>query len=112
VIFKKFREFRAINNTLKYLEIDLALNFKDLFNGLRHLNFDENFVSFKITVTVPGSSELAIRNQLDSIPSGKIILKDNGTNAIVDGVSPWNKDFVYLQNLSASPKTVTVLFLQ
>lgn len=113
MVFRKFREFRpGLNNYLKYLEVDLALNFKDLFNGLTSLSFRDNFKSFTVTVTIPGLSELAIRNELDSIPSGKIILRDNGTNEIVDGSTAWTKDHVYLQNLNAAEKTVTVLFLK
>jgi hypothetical protein len=114
--FSKFREFRlqlaTLENVIKYLAVDLVFSLRELYTGLSRLNFVENFESFKVTVTVPASSELAIRNQLPETPTGKIILRDGGSNSVVDGSTAWNSNFVYLQNLSGSPVTVTAVFFK
>lgn len=119
--FSKFREFRdlsgGIGEVVKYLTVDLVFSLRELYTGLSRLDFTENFEAFEVTVTVPAATSpvtnLAIRNQLDPvIPTGKIILRDGGSNGVVDGTLAWTKDYVYLQNLDASDVTVTVVFFK
>lgn len=109
--FPKFREFRNQDTVEKYLSVDLSYTFKELFTGLLKLNFGDNFDCFVVTATVPASGEVAIRNELGKVPIGKIIIRDGGSNQIVDGDTEWNQNFVYLKNLSATQRTVTAVFL-
>ena len=113
--FSKLREFRQdgvslIADVRNYLMVDLVFSLRELYNGLTKLSFDDNFNSFTVSVTVPATSELPIRNQLDRIPTGKIILRDGASNAVVDGATAWTRDFVYIQNTSGSAVDVTVVF--
>ena len=111
--FSKFREFRPGNEVSKYLGVDLVFTLRELFTGLSRLNFNNNFQSFETEVTVPAGSELAIRNELGEVPSGKIILRDGGSNQVVDGDTAWDDNFVYLKNLDGSNDvTVKVVFLR
>ena len=115
--FSKFREFRLVTATLdsviKYLTVDLVFSLRELYTGLSRLDLEENFNAFKVSVTVPASSELAIRNQIGpDVPTGKIMLKDGSSSSVVDGDTDWNANFVYLKNTSGSDVDVTVVFLR
>lgn len=94
----------------KYLPEEL----KDLEVGLKKLDFENNFSSFEVTVTIPATSELKIENTLRTgkIPSKRLIVRQTGGGAIIDGTSAWTKDALYLYNTGASPATVTVIFLE
>ncbi len=88
----------------------MSIVLRDLAVGLTKLNFEDNFNSFTTTVSVAAVGDTSIRNELDEVPTGKIILRDGGSNNVVDGVTDWDRDFVYLQNLGGSAVTVTVMF--
>lgn len=108
--FPRPRLFRPGNAIDKYLGVDLVYTLRDLFTGLNKLSFNDNFQSFQVSVTVTASSELAIRNELGVIPTGKIVVRDGGSSDIVDGDTAWTADWVYVKNLSGTDKTVTVIF--
>lgn len=123
MIFPKFREFRnvlkgsqdyfgMVKLIMNYLEWDLAKNFKELEVGLRNITFDQNFQAFTVEVTVPALSTLKIRNELQAIPTGMIVLRSYGFNDVVDAPTEWTSDYVYLTNLSAADRTVRVVFLR
>ena len=109
--FKEFKVFRktqlTIEDVIAYLTVDMSNNLKELLNGLNKLSFSDNFESFESTVTIAASSEISVRNTLNVVPSGKIILKTDN-NAVVDGDTVNNLDFVFLKNPSGSSATVTV----
>ena len=119
MIFPKFREFRSdsagtanLQTIINYLTWDLAKNFKELSVGLRSLTLKENFESFIVEITVPASSEISIRNELQVIPSSMIVLRSYGFNDIVDGQTAWTKDFVFVKNISGSDRTAKIAFLR
>lgn len=116
MIFSKFREFRlqiaSLDSVIKYLSVDLVFSLRELYTGLSRLSFADNFQSFQVTLIIPASSEIPIRNRLPEVPSGKIILKDGGSSSVVDGDTPWDLNFVYLKNTSGSEVTVSVVFFK
>ena len=89
----------------------MSRNLRELFNGLTKLNFADNFQSFQAEVTIAATSELAVRNELNAVPSGKIIVKADN-NAVVDGDTDNDENFVYLKNPSGTSAKVTVIWFK
>lgn len=112
--FKEFKDLLGtdIESVKRYLVKDLKVLLRELQGGLTKLSFEDNFKSFTTTVTIPASSELAIRNELRTeIPTKRIIVRGGaGSQDVVDGDTTWNRNFVYLKNTTGSPVTLTVLF--
>jgi len=116
VKFPGFKEFdgigQTLNDALKYLRVEHTVNLKELVTGLRRLTFLENFQSFRVTVEIPATSEVAIENKIrDAIPTDRVIVRANNSS-VVDGDTAWTKEHVYLKNTSATPATVTVIFFK
>lgn len=112
--FKEYRDEQAdVDRVAKFLRIDLTKTLRELTNGLTKLSLSDNFEGFIEEVTVPASSELAIRNAMRNgvIPSYRVFIR-GASSTIEDGDTEWTKDFVYLKNTDSSDKTVTVLFLK
>jgi hypothetical protein len=112
--FKEFRQDRSLtlDDLIEYLSIDLKSSLRELTTGLRKLTFDDNFESFEVDVTIPAGTELAIRNELKSIPTRRIILATNlGGLDVYDGDTEWTTDFLYLTNSGASTAQMKVVFL-
>jgi hypothetical protein len=85
---------------------------KELDRGLRDINFIDNFDSFETTVTIPLSSELAIRNELTIIPTRYIIVSQTGNGLVTRGTSTDTKDFIYLHNNGTVAVTIKVIFFR
>lgn len=104
------------NSLVRFIEIDLWSWLRELGNGLLKISFKDNFQAFIVeNVTIAKGTEIAITNQFRTtypglIPSGRIIVRQKGDANIIDGLTPWNRDFVYLLNPSANDATITVLF--
>lgn len=95
---------------------DLAQLVKELANGLRNLDFSNNFNGFQTTVSNDPtvSQDIKIRNELTFIPTKYIILSQEG-NALITkhATNEWTSDYLYLYNNDASNAvTITVLFLK
>lgn len=109
---KEYRELIAdLEKIHKYLRIDQTKSLREIFLALGKLNFEDNFNSFTKQVTIPASQELAIRNELDGVPSGWIAIRKSAVE-LVDGDTEWNLNYVYLKNTSASALTATVVFFK
>lgn len=113
----RFRELvRAssltVENVVEYLTVELPKILREISNAFSALKFTDNFQCFKVEVTIPATSELAIRNQFrdGKIPTERLIVRGN-SGSVVDGDTEWTRDFVYLKNTAASSATVTVIFL-
>ena len=105
------------NSLVRFVEIDLWSWLRELKNGLLKINFKENFQAFTVeNITIPKGTEVSITNQFRTtypglIPRGRIIVRQKGDANIIDGVSVWTKDFVYLLNPSlTNDAVVSVLF--
>lgn len=112
--FKEFKNlnFQGIADIVKYLTVDLTKTLRELYTGLQFLKLTENFNAFKITVVIPATSELRIRNELRGrIPTERLIVRSDSGD-VMDGDTPWSIDYVYLKNTGGTPASVTVVFLE
>lgn len=106
------------DSTIKYLEIDLWSWLKELSNGLLKISFKENFQSFIVdNLSIPAGQEVAISNQFrtaypGTIPSGRIIVRQQGDANIIDGTKVWTETQLYLRNPSANDAVISVLFFK
>jgi hypothetical protein len=106
------------DSTIKYLEVDLWSWLKELSNGLLKIDFLQNFQAFIVkNVTILAGQEISIPNQFRSsapgvIPSGRIIIRQQGDANIIDGTTEWTSNHVYLRNPSANDAVVSVLFFK
>lgn len=91
----------------------LANLITELSVGLIKLSFVDNFEAFETEITIPPATVLEIRNELDFIPSKRIIARQDKEAAISDSSTPWTLDFVYLENHDASNTVIlTVIFIR
>lgn len=112
MIFKTMKAFRRGGDVESYLMTGLSSTMKDLLSGLSKLRFRDNFQGFEATVDIAASSELGIPNPRNYVPSQRVILRQSGGGAIIDGDSLWTTDSVYLKNTGGSEATVTVYFMR
>ena len=104
------------------LNLGLQKSFKaiilELIMGLKRLDFNNNFESFEVTVTVPDQTEVSgdykIRNQMDpAIPSKMLIMKQTGNALVTAGTTSWSQDYVYIRNHSTTiDAVVTIVFFK
>lgn len=103
---------------VKYVEIDLWSWLRDLTIGLLKINFNENFISFTVTnLSIPAGVEVSIPNQFrtsspGSIPTNRIITRQQGDANIIDGTTTWTANLVYLLNPSANDAVISVIFFK
>lgn len=103
---------------VKFVESDLWNWLRDLTVGLLKINFNENFQSFRVNnLKIKANTEIAIQNQFKraypgTIPSSRIIVRQQGNANIIDGPSTWTEEFVYLLNPSGNDATIDVIFFK
>src|ERR1700675_549860 len=101
---------------LKYVEVDLWSWLKDLSLGLLRINFTENFQQFLVEdLTIEAGTQVSIANEFfiaypGKIPTGRIIVRQQGNAIIDDGDKVWTETHVYLKNVSANAATISVIF--
>ncbi len=106
------------SSVVKYVEIDLWSWLKELTTGILKIDFIQNFQSFTITgLSIPAGTEVAISNQFrtaypGTIPSGRIITRQQGDANIIDGPTVWTDSLVYLFNPSANDAVISVIFFK
>lgn len=106
------------NSLVKYIEIDLWSWLRDLTTGLLKIDFKQNFQSFTVEqLNIPAGMEVSIPNQFrtaypGNIPSGRIIIRQQGDANIIDGNTSWTENHVYLRNPSANDAVISVLFFK
>ena len=99
---------------VKFIETDLWTWMRDL--SISKTSFKDNFRAFIIEdLEIPATKEVEIANQLQVaypglIPTGRIVIRQQGDANIIDGVTPWTEDLLYLYNPSANDAIVSVLF--
>lgn len=108
---KLFRSGSTLDETVRYLSVELANSLKDLTSGLNKLKLLDNFEGFEATFSFQGNDEQSFRHNIGFIPSQRIIVRAD-TQDIIDGPTPWSKDYVYLKKNSAGSGTATVIFLR
>lgn len=106
------------NSYIKYIEVDLWSWLKDFATGILKISFKENFQSFLVeNLSIPAGTEVSIYNQFrnfypGTIPSGRIITRQQGEAVILDGLTEWTANHVYLRNPSANDAVISVLFFK
>lgn len=106
------------NSVVKHIEIDLWSWLRELSIGLLKMDFRQNFQSFTVEqLSIPAGEEVAISNQLNTyypgtVPSARIITRQQGDANIIDGTTPWNENLVYLLNPSANDAVISVIFFK
>ena len=106
------------NSLVKYVEIDLWSWLKELSNGILKIDFVQNFQSFTVNnLSIPAGVEVSIPNQFRTaypgiIPSGRIIVRQQGDANIIDGLTEWTASHVYLRNPSANDAVISVIFFK
>lgn len=111
----KFREIKPYTDALtpeEYLANSQRSDLLDLIDGLHRLSLTENLEAFENEITIAAGTEVEIRNQLSTPPSGRLVVKHTGDPGVVDGDTEWTNDFVYLKNVGSSAATVTVIFFK
>jgi hypothetical protein len=82
-----------------------------LFAGLLKLSFKDNFQSFTVEeLIIPAGAEVSITNQLGTIPTARLIVRQTGNGLVTDGV--WGLQTVRLFNNGAVDVTITVIFFK
>lgn len=109
--FKLFRSGQTLDDVLRYLSLDLANGLRDIYTGLTHLSFADNFQSFRADISFTGAQEVAIRHGLGAVPSSRIIVRATASD-IVDGDTAWTENNVYMKKTGAGAATATVIFLR
>lgn len=116
--FPSLREFRptreaSLGEVVKYLNVDLVQTLRLLTLGLTKLSFADNFAGWTEEVLIPAGQEIAVTNKLGEVPSCRIICRGgDGSQNIVDGVTAWTENQVFLRNVGVTDVTVTVAFLK
>ena len=106
------------SSVVKYVEIDLWSWLKELSIGILKIDFKQNFQSFTVeNLSIPAGIEVAISNQFrtsypGTIPSGRIITRQQGDANIIDGPTKWTESLVYLFNPSANDAVISVIFFK
>lgn len=82
----------------------------DIAQHLLNLSPLDNFSGFIYEGTVAVSAEVKIKNRAKKVPRGYIVVFCQG-GTVQAGTTAWDKDFVYLLNISAvSPAVCRVFF--
>ena len=111
--FKNITPLRPGEDIEKYLANAQRLGLLDLLNGLQKLNLLDNFEAFQYEGTISAGEEIEITNELvNIIPTSRIILRNSGDGAIVDGSTEWDINFVYLKNSGSVEAIVKAIFLR
>lgn len=108
------KEFRG-GSVEEYLRNAFTSVLRNLQTGLSQLEFLENFRTFQETdLSLPAGTEVAIPNRLDSgeTPRSRLIVRQSGGGAIVDGDTEWNSGFVYMKNTGGTAATATIIFFR
>ena len=118
MIIRQPPKLTSRDSTVKYLEVDLWSWLKELTTGLLKINFQENFQAFIVNnVRIPVGKEVAVSNGFRTaypgqIPSGRIIIRQQGNANIIDGTKEWTSTQLYLLNPSANDAIISVLFFK
>lgn len=91
---------------------DLKSLVKELAQGLRKLNFSDNWESFEKDIEIDATSSIEIRNELQFIPSRYIVVDQTGNGLITRHTTAWSSDYLYLYNNGSVSVTATVIFLK
>lgn len=109
--FRTLKTAGTLGDVITYLSTQLAITLRELQSGLFKLSLSDNFESQTLQVTIPSGATSTYTHNLGSIPSGRLIVKANGST-IDDSDTPWTKETVYFRNSGAATITATIILLK
>ena len=99
MIFKKW-----VKNFSEYYYFRLI---DDLWNGLKFLNFNDNFKSYtSVDLELSSGVKTEIRHNLGILPTGRIIIKQNANATFID--SDWDTINAYIT--SSANCTISIIY--
>lgn len=109
----RFRGFRELvgSDVKSFIQKDLASCFKDLFTGLKRLNFEDNFESFTADVNIQAGETVTIENKLSSPVSKFLTVRQKGNGLLTDG-DVWTSERVSVKNNGAVTVSATIIFMR
>lgn len=116
--FFDIRRFSGGENgdVVSYLSGEMGRGLRDLFVGLRKLNFLDNFDGFEWEGPIAPSTTVTIENRIGVIPTHRVILRlrplSGGTIAIDDSQTEWTTSAVYLRNQGTASVSVKAFFIR
>lgn len=118
--FSAFKEYKkTLNVSTDYisdwLATELMATIRELRVGLNKLTFEDNFDSFTAVLEIAPLAEIPIRNEFrDGFPTKWLAVRKNeGGIYVCDGDTPWDVNYLYLKNTSATlTANLTVVFLK
>lgn len=110
----KFKDVRAIvsGDIFGWITGELCPFLRETIFGLRRLTFEDNFESFEETVKIAATTETAIQNKLNFIPSRMIVVDVTSGCVVSRGPTVWDKDRLFVKNYSASATTAKIVFMR
>ena len=80
----------------------------------RKISFDDNIACQVVTIeNIPASTEFSIPHSFKAVPKYRIIARQRGGGAVIDGDTPWTDRIVYLRNTGGTTiATITVIILR
>lgn len=109
--FRTFKVGQTVQDVIQYLTQGLALSLKELQAGLTKLNFEDNFESQTVSVTIEAGDEVGVPHNLGIVPSKRLIVRAT-SSTIDDGTTPWTTKAVYFRNTGASSVTATIILMR
>lgn len=99
-----------------YLKERVGPGLKDLYTGLRKLDFTSNFSTFEWEGTITSGQTLSIANAFKTTPSGRIVVRirplSAGTVIIDDSTTVWTPETIYLRNSGTVSGRIKVIFFE
>jgi hypothetical protein len=108
----------SISDAGKYLQVYLYPWLINISTCLRKLQFDDNFVTFRVqNISISSGQTVRINNDFKSrfpggqvIPSGRVIFKQTGNGIVSDGT--WTADTIEMINNGPSDVVVSIIFFR
>ena len=108
----------TVSDAGKYLQVYLYPWLINISTCMRKLQFDDNFISFKVQdVQIGVGDTVRINNEFKSrfpggqvIPSGRVIFKQTGNGVVSDGT--WTGETLEMINNGPSVVTVSIIFFR
>jgi hypothetical protein len=102
--FREFKRFigKTTEETAHWLTTELNSVMRELYIGLRKLNFKENFQCFEWEGEILPGEEVAIYHSLGRTPTSFITTRPVGTGLIIIGDTEPSPTVFYVKNIASS----------
>lgn len=117
----KFSDIRAftgksLDEVVSYLLERLNQGLRDLFTGLRKLDFENNFSTFVWEGDIAAAATVTVPNAFKTIPKGRIVVRAQaiaaGTAILDDSATAWTESALKLRNVGTANGRFRVIFFE